>query len=193
MKAFIRLFLFVDKNMDLIHYGAASDKAAATLKLAWAPAIFLSIGTGISKWYMVNLWFMVFVLAAIGIDHLLGSWVHYFIKKDFDKKKNIKGFFTKLIVSIVGYAIFIMIHEIMKDIPMVAIYFKVVIQLMVFIYPASSVIGNLRILSGGTFPPDWMYGRFKKFEQTGDINNFKFEKQEENENNPINSNDTDSQ
>lgn len=178
MKNIIKIYLFIEKNVDLVHYGQATDKLAAAVKLAWIPAIFFSIGQGFSAWYMLNYWYMAFVLFAIGIDHILGTWVHYFIKKDFDKKKNIRGFFTKLIVSIIGYAIFIMIHEIMKEVAFVAIYFKIVIQLMVFVYPASSIVSNLRILSEGRFPPDWMYGRWNKFQKTGDINNFKFQNDE---------------
>lgn len=170
---FTTILKFIIRNLQIIHTGMIGDKLIASAKLSVTPAIFVTISEGISQWYIVNQWFMVFVFLAIAIDHILGTIVHLFFKKDFQFKKNLFGLLIKSGACILGYMIFIMIHEIIKDVDIIAIYFKVVIQLTVFIYPAGSALGNLSILTGGKFPPIGWMNRIAKFQENLDIKNFK--------------------
>lgn len=175
---------FIIRNLQIIHNGVIADKLIASVKLSVTPAIFVTISEGISQWYIVNQWFMVFVFLAIAIDHILGTIVHLFYKKDFSFKKNLFGLLIKSGACIIGYMIFIMIHEIIKDVDFIAIYFKVVIQLTVFIYPAGSALGNLSILTGGKFPPIGWMNRIAKFQENLDIKNFKTDTDERDTTNP---------
>jgi len=184
MKMLLSFLKFIFKNLNNLHTGFGVDKLFATAKLSAAPAFFIVIWEGFSKWYIVNQWFMVFVFVAIIIDHILGSIVHRFWKNDWSNWENLKGLLIKLGSSIAGYSIFIMIHEILKDVPFVAQYFKVVIQLMVFIYPAGSALGNLSILTGGKLPSKGLIDRIKGFQDNLELDNFK---QKGNENNTDNS------
>lgn len=155
-----------------------SEKVFYIFKMATIPAFFISIVETFSGWYIVDEKFMLIVFIAVALDHALGSIVHLFFKKDFSIKLNIKGLFIKLTGCIVGYVLFIMIHEIIKDEAFIAKYFKMVIQMMVLIYPAGSAILNLHIVTGGKIPPKWMIDRVTNFQNTGDIEQFKFNKDE---------------
>lgn len=138
-----------------------------------APAISVSLFERMTGWYIDNQIFMVFVSVTIFIDHLAGSYVHYFIKKDFSWRKNRNGLFTKLGGSILGYVLFEMFHQIVKDVDFIAIYLKVLLQLVVFWYPFFSAIINLSIATNGKMPPKGLFKKFVKFEDTADLSIFK--------------------
>ena len=107
------------------------------------------------------------------LDHLLGSYVHLTIKKDLTFKKNLEGLLKKGFSVIAGYMLFEMIHQIVQEVDFIAIYFKVLIQVMVILYPAGSAMVNLSIITNGTFPPiDWMK-KLKNFNENVDLHEFK--------------------
>lgn len=178
MKVFLNILRFFIKNLNAIHNGIGFDKVFAAVKIAAVPAIFISVFEGLSKWYIVNQWFMIYVFYAIAIDHIFGTIVHAFIKKDFTLKKNIKGLLMKISFCIAGYSLFVMIHEITKEIPFIADYFKVLIQFIVFIWPAGSAMGNMSILTGGKFPPIGWMKKLEKFQENLDVTEFKTKKDE---------------
>jgi hypothetical protein len=110
MKILITIAKFTLNNLQKLHSGVGVHKIYAAFKIAAFPAIFMTIFEGLSKWYIVNQWFMIFVFYAIVIDHILGSIVHAFVKKDFTFKKNGIGFLAKVGFCITGYSLFIMIE-----------------------------------------------------------------------------------
>ena len=87
--------LFILKNILAVHEGTAIVKFKSLLILAMPLATTMLINP-ISLWVDKNIAYIGFVLIAIAIDHLLGSAVHIFIKKDFTFKKNIIGLAVKL-------------------------------------------------------------------------------------------------
>jgi len=184
MKILIHIAKFLLGNLQKLHNGVGIDKIYSTIKIAAVPAIFMTVFEGLSKWYMVNQWFMIFVFYAIAIDHILGSIVHACIKKDFTVKKNAVGLAVKIGFCISGYSLFIMIHEIFKGIPFIADYFKILIQFIVFIWPAGSAMGNMSILTGGKFPPIGWMKKLERFQENADINEFKTKNDENNNDNP---------
>lgn len=183
MKTFLNIAKFTLNNMQKLHNGVGLDKIFATFKIAAIPAIFVTVFEGLSDWYIVNQWFMIYVFYAIAIDHILGSIVHAFIKKDFTFKKNATGLVMKISFCIAGYSLFVMIHEIFKGIPFIADYFKILIQFIVFIWPAGSAMGNMSILTGGKFPPIGWMRKLEKFQENLDLDNFKTTKDESNTDN----------
>lgn len=183
MKIFLNISRYILKNLNTIHSGIGVDKIIAAAKIAAVPAVFMTVFEGLSKWYIVNQWFMIFVFYAIAIDHILGSIVHAFVKKDFTFKKNAMGFVMKISFCIAGYSLFVMIHEIFKGIPFIADYFKILIQFIVFIWPAGSAMGNMSILTGGKFPPIGWMKKLERFQENADINEFKITKDENNTDN----------
>jgi hypothetical protein len=159
--------------MQVLHNGVYADKIFAAVKIATVPAVFVTIFEGLGKWYIVNQSFMIFVFSAIAIDHILGTIVHAFVKKDFTFKKNIKGIVMKVGMCIAGYSLFVMIHEILKGVPFIPDYFKILIQFIVFIWPAGSAMGNMSILTGGKFPPIGWMRKLERFQENLDVNQFK--------------------
>ncbi len=182
MRRLINVTRFVLDNLTKLHNGVGVDKILAAVKIAAVPAIFLTIFEGLSKWYIVNQMFMVFVFCAIAVDHILGSIVHAFYKRDFQFRKNITGLLVKLGGCISGYMMFTMMHEIVKDVDFIAIYFKILLQLIVFIYPAGSAMGNLSVITGGKFPPIGWMRKLSRFQENLDLNEFKTKKDESNTN-----------
>lgn len=169
---------FIIKNLMNIHAGNATQKAIATAKLATLPAFGISLTERFVGWYIENQIFMTFVFLALFLDHILGSWVHW-QKRDFSLKTNIYGLFGKTTSVIVGYILFEMVHQIVKDVDFIAIYFKVLLQLMVFLYPAGSAMGNLSILTNGKFPPVGWMNKLRKFNESADLETFKTKKDED--------------
>ncbi len=180
MKSMINILRFVLKNLNTIHSGIGVEKVFATVKIAVIPALFMSIIEGLSKWYIVNQWFMIFVFYAIAIDHILGSIVHAFIKKDFTLKKNGIGLLIKISFCITGYSLFVMIPEILKGVPFLPEYLTMLIQFIVFIWPGGSAMGNMSIITGGKFPPVGWMKKLEKFQENIDITEFKNIKDESN-------------
>lgn len=178
MKILISIAKFTLNNLQKLHNGVGVDKIYAAVKIAAVPAIFMTIFEGLSKWYIDNQTFMIFVFYAIAIDHILGSIVHAFVKKDFTLKKNGIGLLVKVSFCITGYSLFVMIHEILKGVPFIPDYFKMLIQLIVFIWPAGSAMGNMSILTGGRFPPIGWMKKIERFQENLDLNNFKTTKDE---------------
>ena len=163
---------FLIRNLYYIHAGSSKQIIAALVKLAIAPAVTISITEKLSGWYFENQIYMTLVLFAIFIDWLLGSAVH--IKnRDFSWKKNLTGVFAKTGYVIIGYILFEMIHQIVNDVEFIASYFKVLLQLIVILYPAGSAMGNLSVLTGGKFPPIGFMKKLDKFQEDVDLKNFK--------------------
>ena len=73
-----------------------------------------------------------------------------------------------------------MIHQIMKDVNFVAIYFKVILQLTVLLYPAFSALKNISIINSGKFPPEIWFRKFEGFNKDLDLEHFKTKKDEKN-------------
>lgn len=183
MKILANILKFIIANLQILHSGIAADRIIAAVKLATVPAVFATVAEGLSKWYIVNQWFMIYVFFAIAIDHICGTIVHAFIKKDFTWKKNAIGFLVKISFCIAGYSMFIMIHEIFKGIPFIADYFKILIQFIVFIWPAGSAMGNMSIITNGKFPPVGWMNKLEKFQENLDLDNFKTKGNESNTDN----------
>ncbi|MEC5157066.1 phage holin family protein [Chryseobacterium sp. MP_3.2] len=141
--------------------------------LSVAPAIPISLMDRLTGWYINNQWFLTIVFLAVLIDYLLGTIVHWKVKADFSAGKNLGGLLKKGFSVCAGYVLFEMVHQIVSDVEFIAIYFKVVLQLSVLLYPTLSALKNLSILSGGEFPPAIWFKKFESFNRDLDLNNFK--------------------
>lgn len=171
----------IDNLRNLIDAAPATVKIISAWKLGLLASVFPAVFESLSGWYIENSVYMSFVFIAIFLDHLLGSYVHWFILKDWSWKKNRNGLFQKFSSTIVGYILLEMLHQIVDDVDFIAIYLKVTLQLVVFLYPAASAFGNLHIVTNGKMPPSWLMRGVKKFEQDGDLNHFNTTKKKGNE------------
>lgn len=142
------------------------------------PAVPISLLDRLFGWYIDNQVFLTMVFSAVVIDHVLGSFVHFQIKHDFSIKKNLNGLLTKGFSVCAGYVLFEMIHQIVDDVEFIAIYFKVILQLTVMLYPVLSALKNLSIITGGKFPPNAWFVKFDSFNKDLDLEHFKTKKDE---------------
>ena len=175
----MKLFDFIFDKIESMHTPKFLTQILFSAVMALTPAIPISIVDRFSGWYIDNQVFLTMVFLAVAIDHILGSFVHFYIKHDFSGKKNLHGLLIKGFSVVAGYVLLEMIHQIVNDVQFIAIYFKVVLQLTVILYPILSALKNISIITGGTFPPKAWFDRFEKFNNDLDLNNFKTSTNEE--------------
>lgn len=167
-------------------------KISFIVVLSSIPAGFFSVFQSITGWYFDNAWFMSFVAIAIFIDHAVGSYVHWKIKKDFNWKQNRDGLYTKVFGSIAGYILFEMFYQIVEDVHFIGMYLKILLQVATFAYPAMSALVNISLATNGNYPPKGILKRFIKFEETGDLEAFKTISDEDKNNSVIDTDDNNS-
>lgn len=143
------------------------------------------IASGVSDtvngWIQLNIDYITIAIFFVAAAHVLGSIVHKLYFNDFDWKKNIVGFIIMLsMVVIVGLVMEGLAH-LTKEENLIYIYIKMIGRLIVCIYPARSILKSVKVITNGRFPPDALIGKFEKFDQNLDLNEFR-DKQGPNDN-----------
>ncbi len=169
------------KNLILIHKGSIWAKLQATFLLSVASSPFVFAIEKLTDWYTTNFAYLSFVAVAIILDHILGSWVHAFVKKDFSLKKNIYGLFAKAFLIVAVGILIEGFKHILGGENFIADYFNLLCRLMVFIYPAGSALMNCSLITKGRFPPTSFMERLTRFNKDMDINVFGKSKEAETE------------
>lgn len=178
----LKYLIGVVSSLKIIHAGTIVAKIKASIKLGFLLSFPTFIWDQISQWGIDNSDYLAIVLMAIAIDHILGTFKHLFVNRDFSMRKNIIGICVKIgLVVSVGFlfeGLNIIIHQdtLIKD------YLIIVTRLIVFLYPAGSAFGNSAVISGGKFPPSAWMDKLKKFQKNLDPNDLgNGEKQQQND------------
>ena len=164
---------FILNNLVLLYRGGLFVKINASFKLCMLPAVAVSVFEYFSGLYTTDLSFLYGVLFVLMIDHVLGT---------FTFKANLLGLLKKLTVILSGYSMLLIMHDALDEVEFLDVYFKVMIKLMVLLYPLSSALVNMSKVTNGAFPPSGLLKKIKNFEKTGDLESLK-EKTESDENN----------
>ena len=182
---FIKYLILILSELNRIHMVKTSSiilseflKLKASLKLSVLVSPLLFFVEAFTTWGVANIYYITFVLGAIIIDHLLGTWKHLYIDKDFTIKKNIKGLFAKIIIVILGAYLFEGINHIVEKDTFIKDYLLIVMRLMVFLYPGGSALGNMSIFTKGKFPPKAWIKRLDKFQENLDVEDLTNKKKE---------------
>lgn len=159
------------------------QQIGVSIKLSGIMGIFIAVGVNVSdvfsKWLSENIDYVVIALGLVAIDHLLGSGVHQWLKKDFQWAKNIIGLLIKLSMVLCGGLIFEGLAHITKEQDLVYTYLKMTTRLIVCIYPGLSAMRNMNLVTRGVFPPAALVGKFDNFQK--DLSVEKLKKGKENE------------
>jgi len=139
----------------------------------------VSVSEVLNKWLSENIDYVVIALGLVALDHLLGTFVHAFIKKDFDWTKNILGLLIKLSMVLCGGLIFEGLAHITKEQDLVYTYLKMTTRLIVCIYPGLSAMRNMNIVTKGVFPPAALVGKFDSFQKDLSVEKLKEGKENE--------------
>lgn len=127
----------------------------------------------IKYWFMMNIQYLMFVFCAIVLDHIVGTYLHLFVKKDFTFYLNVKGLITKLsLTMMVAFVARGLVFIVGTD-NLLAEYLTIVMRLMVFLYPAGSLLMNISLLTDGRFPPTGFMKKISKFNSDLDLSEFK--------------------
>ena len=173
---------FIIKNLVLMHKGTVVLKVQSAFLLSMVGTPFVFMSEGILEWFNLNIEFISFVFGAVVLDHLIGSYVHLYIKKDFTLKKNIQGFFMKTALIVAVFFIGRGMVNILGEESIVSNYFRVVMRLMVFLYPAGSALVNCSVITNGKFPPLGFMKKISQFNSNLDLDQFKESKDLEEDN-----------
>lgn len=169
----MKIIDLITKTIEDMHAPKFVSQLIFSAFMSIAPAIPISLFDRFTGWYIDNQIFLTMVFLAVAIDHILGSFVHYYIVHDFSMKKNLRGLLIKGFSVCAGYVLFEMVRQIVSDVQFIAIYFKVVLQLTVILYPVLSALKNISIISGGAFPPKIWFTKFENFNKNLDLNELK--------------------
>lgn len=169
---------FIVDNLVLLYKGSFSQKLLASAQLSLAPAAAVTLTERISGWYVESEFFLFCLCVVLAIDHVLGSYVHWKVYNDFTFKDNLKGLITKLSILLVGFITLSVVNKVLEPIEFFKSYFSVLVQLMVILYPGSSALTNMSVLTGGKFPPSGLLDKIKNFHNSGDIDDLKSKKDE---------------
>ena len=168
----MNILKFLMLNLIIIHKGTAFLKLKSTFIISLLTYPSIVILESVGEWFDINYMYVYFVFGAVAIDHILGTYVHGWIKKDFSVKQNIKGFLIKttliIFVDFLGNGV---VH-ILGDNNLMSEYFKTMMRLMVFVYPAGSALMNASIISNGDFPFVGFLKKIKRFKENLDVDEF---------------------
>lgn len=126
-------------------------------------------------WYISNSDYVLIILAAIAIDHLLGTIKYLFFVGDFNIKENIKGLTVKIFLVVCMGILFEGLNILVSQDSIIKDYLVIVTRLMVFLYPALSAFRSSSIISGGKFPPKAWIIKVKEFQKDLKTKHFKDE------------------
>jgi predicted MFS family arabinose efflux permease len=138
-------------------------KGAVLLGASLSPFTFMV--NKLLHWTTTNSEYVTFVLLAIAIDHILGTMIHAFIKRDFSWKENIKGVMIKIAMVLAVGLLFEGINHIVREDSDVKTYLIIMLRLIVFMYPAGSAFANCSIVTNGKFPPISLLKKFTAFQE----------------------------
>lgn len=163
------IFKFFMGHLALIHQGSLvlKLKSSMSMALAFSPIIYAI--DNLVHWSIENQDYITIIFIAIMIDHILGTIIHAFIKKDWDTLQNILGLLTKIGLVVAMGFLFEGIKAIVRNDSFAKDYLIIVLRLTVFLYPAGSAFMNSAIITKGKFPPIGLINKIKSFQTDLDI------------------------
>ena len=168
------ILIFITKHLLSIHSGttmAIKLKSSMVLAASVSPVVYFL--THIEIWVRLNIPAISIISLAIAVDHLVGSYLHAKVRKDFDWIKNIVGLLTKIALCVCSFSLFEGMNFFLKDAEFIQTYFKIVTSLTVFMWPAGSAFVNMAEITGGVFPPIGWIDKIKNFNQNLNLKTFK--------------------
>ena len=150
-----------------MHIGTLMMKIKSLVKLGFLLSFPAFIIDKLLKWGIDNQDYVMVVLIAIIIDHILGT-VKHLIARTFSLKRNAVGLAVKLGLVVAMGFLFEGLDVIIKHDSLVKDYILITTRLIVFLYPAGSAFKNSSVLSGGRFPPTAWLEKLKRFEKNLD-------------------------
>lgn len=127
-----------------------------------------TILSNITNWYIENNTYISIVLGVIAIDHIFGSVVHIWYKKDASLKKNIAGLIIKLSVVVCVGFMFEGLAHLTKEEDFFYKYLKMTLRILILSYPLRSALANCKIITKGAFPPESITKRLDNFNKNLD-------------------------
>ena len=162
---FLKYFIKIVESLNNIHVGTIQIQAKAVVKLSFLVSPFALLWDKLNAWTIDNQDFILVVLGAIIVDHILGSVKHAYFDFDFTWRQNGIGLLTKIGLLVAGGFLFEGLQVIIKHDNLMTSYLQITTRLIVFLYPAGSAFGNSSVISGGKFPPKSWLDKLNSFQR----------------------------
>lgn len=169
------LLAFILKNMITLQTGTLLLKLKSVFNLSLLVSPFAYIIDSVMVWSVEHKSYILFVFGAIFVDHVLGSFKHAFVLRDFTFKKNITGVAVKIGLAVCMGFLFEGVKHLMEGDSFIQDYLEIVLRLTVFLYPAGSAFMNSAVLTNGKFPPMGWISILNNFNKNLDLKTFKKE------------------
>lgn len=179
MKIYNLILIFISKHLFIIHTGTFLAKVKSTFFLGVGVSPIAYVIEQITSWSLKNQDYILFVLGAIAIDHILGSILHAFYKRDFTWRKNLEGLIIKISLAVAMGFLFEGVNHLIKEDSFIKNYLVMVLRLSVFLYPASSAFMNSSVITNGKFPPTGWINKIRAFNSNLELKELKGEVNEE--------------
>lgn len=175
MKHFNEMKMYAGQFWLFLIESLAAIKTTLPLSvtLSFVGTAIMALCEGLQYWFVQNIDYIAIVLIMIAGDWLLGSWVHWRVKRDFSWLKNIGGYGLKLALVVVMGLLFEALSHIVKGQSLVYDYLKLTGRLIVLFYPFRSACINCSVITGGKFPPLAWINKITGFETDLSIDNLK--------------------
>lgn len=152
--------------------GASLTEKAEYFGKAGAPIGVLTFIFGtMSSWYMDNQGFTIAVAFFVGLNALVGGFMHWIKLLDFDWGELLLK--TSRMILVIGLTYFVL--EAMITIAgegMIINGFRASVQVATLLYPGMKLIKASFILSNGEHPPKWLMEKLYNFNKNGDLRQF---------------------
>lgn len=179
MKISTSILTFLSKHLLIIHTGTLLAKAKSAFFLGVSVSPIAYVIEQITNWSLLNQDYIMFVLGAIAVDHIIGMIMHAFYKRDFSWRKNLEGLIIKISLAVAMGFLFEGVNHLIKEDSFVKNYLVMVLRLSVFLYPASSAFMNSSVITKGKFPPIGWINKIKAFNTNLELKELKGEINEE--------------
>lgn len=175
MKIIIFLSSFLSKQLLLLHTGTVVAKLKSAFILGASLSPIAVVIEKITNWTLDNHDYIFFVMGAIAIDHILGTILHSFYKRDFTWKKNLTGLIIKISLALTMGFLFEGVNHFITEDSFLKNYLVIALRLSVFLYPAGSAFMNSSIITKGKFPPVGWINKIKSFNNNLELKELKSE------------------
>lgn len=170
------ILIFITKHLLSIHSGTSlTIKLKSSMMLATLASPMAYLLNHFELWVRLNIPSIVIITFAIAIDHIIGTYLHAFKRKDFSWRANGEGLLTKVALCVFAFSLFEGINFFLKDAGFIQTYFQIVTTLTVFMWPAGSAFVNMAEITNGVFPPIGWLEKIKSFNKDLTLKTFKDE------------------
>lgn len=175
LKQYCSIIMIGDESIEWVERLKYLLKSVITFApIAWVLGV-------LNLWFSNNDFFFSATVLVIAINMGLGGYTHHKKKKrTFSWKILMLKTSEMVVVTFLTYITLDVVLQVAGS-NQVTDGFRTALQVATLLYPASKILKNIYILTGGEHPPKWIIERLYNFQENGDLSELIGKKEEEKE------------